>query len=204
MRNEIEVMRVLRVPPMGKLVVEVNQQRYEKLSEVPAENFKRLLLAAIGELIVFAGGYKNLVDAGVAPPVETGATQMGSGQAAVSATPAVQPVEQAQAKFLASLEAQRDTLKTTPSRPAPSLIGRQPVSSPSGATLSIVEQIDAILQQHIAADPTLAGRDIQLTQKPAGGVLIKVDGSYYEHPREIEDPKIQLLIKRALQEWEST
>ena len=34
MDNEIEVMRVIRVPPMGKLVVEVNGKRYEQLGDV--------------------------------------------------------------------------------------------------------------------------------------------------------------------------
>ena len=51
MRRELEVMRVLRVPPLGKLVVEVDNVRYENLAEITDEKAKRVLLAAIGELI---------------------------------------------------------------------------------------------------------------------------------------------------------
>ena len=67
MQNEVEIMRVLRVPPMGKLVVSFNGQRYESIAELSEENVRQLMQAAIGELITFAGGYQTLVDAGVAP-----------------------------------------------------------------------------------------------------------------------------------------
>ena len=68
MRRELEVMRILRVPPLGKLVAEVNGERYQNLSEITDEKARRVLLAAIGELIDFAGSYQALVDAGVASP----------------------------------------------------------------------------------------------------------------------------------------
>ena len=69
MQREIEIMRVLRTPPMGKLVVNYSDKRYESISDVPEANVRQLLHAAIGELITFAGGYQQLVDAGVAPPL---------------------------------------------------------------------------------------------------------------------------------------
>lgn len=194
MPNEIEVMRVLRVPPMSKLVVAVNKQRYEKLSEVPEENVKQLLLAAIGELIVFAGGYQNLVDAGMAPPV-TPATQTNAS------------LEEQRAAFLADLEEEQNRLKTSSSsRGRGSLAGglQQPAQVNVDKTLSIVEQIDAIVQRYVDANPDLAGRSIHLEQNPEGGLRIRVDNTYYQRPREIEDAKIQQLIQKALKEWESS
>ncbi len=47
---------------MGKLVVEVNKKRYEAMDAVEDESVKRLLMAAIGELIVFTDGYETLVE----------------------------------------------------------------------------------------------------------------------------------------------
>ena len=203
MRKEIEIMRVLRVPPLGKLVVEVNSQRYESLSEIKEENVRHLLLAAIGELMSFAGGYQKLVDAGVAPPLDTPASTAGEGTS----------LTQQQANFLASLEAERDALKGVPA-PKPSfpvLSGVQPRAEPArtppvseAKSLNLVEQIDAMLQQYVAADPELARRSIHLVQDPNGGLQIEVDGKYYRRPREIEDRKIQLVIKRALKDWESS
>ncbi|MCZ7666008.1 MAG: hypothetical protein M5U34_01560 [Chloroflexi bacterium] len=57
MRKEIEMMRILRVPPLAKLVVEANEERYESLSDVANPQVQQRLLAAIGELIAFSGGY---------------------------------------------------------------------------------------------------------------------------------------------------
>lgn len=203
MRKELEIMRVLRVPPLGKLVVEVNGQRYENLSEIKEENVRHLLLAAIGELMVFAGGYNKLVEAGVAPSL----------YAPAPAPAQESSLTQQQARFLASLEAERDALKGSPSlRPQASvLVGLEPGVEPArtppvsdAKSPNLVGQIDAILQRYVAADPELARRSIHLVQDPTGGLQIEVDGTYYRRPREIEDRKIQLVIKRALKDWESS
>ena len=196
MQNPVVVMRVLRMPPMGKLVVEVNKNRFEKWDEIEDENVQRLLLAAIGELIVFADGYDNLVAAGVAPPLAT----------ATSEEPA-RPLEERQAEFLTALEAEKASVSATP-KPT-SFIKRaagQPGAKQVGSTAeapSVVAQIDAILQRHLAAKPKLAEQhDIHLRQDASGGLRIVVDDTSYQSPKEIEDPIIQKVIKRALQEWE--
>jgi hypothetical protein len=213
MRNPIEVMRVLRVPPLGKLVVEVNGQRYENLSEITEDNLRHRLLAAVGELIVFAGDYKTLVDAGVAPPLAPPGGPLTPAMEQISPTPAQPTLEKQQATFLASLEAQREATKATASakprfsilrNSQPPLEAKMAGASDSAGGLNIVDQIDAILQKHIAADPALAGRSIHLVQDPAGGLRIEVDGHFYQRPREIEEDEIQQVIKQALKEWESS
>jgi hypothetical protein len=68
--------------------------------------------------------------------------------------------------------------------------------------LTVVEQIDAILQRYLVANPDLARHNIHLRQDGSGGLRIIVDGQSYQSPREIEDHEIQAVIKRALQEWE--
>ncbi|MFQ5399071.1 MAG: hypothetical protein ACE5E7_05660 [Anaerolineae bacterium] len=203
MQNEISIMQIVRVPPMGKLVVETNGQRYTSLSEVSQAKLQRLLLAAIGELVSFVGGYQSLVEAGVAPPVQ-------------SPAPAPKPREEVlnekQARFLAALEAERDALKEAvasksqpppPAQAKPAPVPAPPPPAASQNTLSIVEQINLILQQHVSKEPTLRGRSIHLVQSPGGGLRIEVDGQVFRRPGEIKDPKIQLVIKRALSDWES-
>ncbi|MCB8968108.1 MAG: hypothetical protein R3E31_23810 [Chloroflexota bacterium] len=204
MRNEIEMMRVLRVPPMGKLVIEVGGNRIETLAEISNPKVKQRLLAAIGELIVVAGGYQELVNAGVAAPLAVSQQAAGGGEeTAVSSV-----TDEQRDRFLRQLEAQRDAMKGS-SKSAPTLTPSPSASLTAHAPevtnqLSIVEQIDAMLQKYVAADPELASRSIHLKQNPAGGLRINVDGQYYERPREIDDPKIQIAIKQALKEWEST
>ena len=195
MQNAVVVMRVLRMPPMGKLVVEVNKKRYEKWDDVTDENVKRLLLAAIGELIVFADGYENLVDAGFAPPL-------------TKTTETERDLSELQAEFLASLEAERSALKSAGSAQSSSFIARaslqpgQQSAKVGNEPLTVVEQIDAILQRYLVANPHLASHDIHLRQDGTGGLRIIVDGKSYQSPKEIEDHEIQTVLKRALQEWE--
>ena len=194
MDQEIEVMRVVRVPPMGKLTVQVGSTRYERLSEVGAQEVKQLLLAAIGELIVFADGYHTLVDAGVAPP---------TGDENVSGEPVARSMEQRQAAFLASLEKERDAMRPVVVDPGETVAMAAAGKDKASTTLSIVDQIDAILQKYLIAEPKMAGRSIHLEQAPEGGLRINVDGEYFQRPAEIKEREIQLLIKMALKEWEA-
>ena len=198
MQNEIEIMRILRVPPMGKLVVNFNDKRYATIDEVSEANVRQLLKTAIGELITFAGGYQKLVEAGVAPPL---AATVPDSQTADSSDAAE--------AFINKLEQERDELKSAGPRPSPSLMAnlrRRPATNAASANkmLSLVEQVDAILQRYLLSDPTLADRKIHLVQDVNGGLIIDVDGKRYERPRDIENPQIQMMIKRALKEWEAT
>ena len=199
MQNEIEIMRVLRLPPMGKLAVSFADKRYTAIGEISEANVRQLLQAAIGELITFAGGYQNLVDAGVAPPL------------AISQPPSSGGVMQKDEseKFIEQLEREKNELKTTGPKPSPALLAnmrRRPATTEASASkmLSLVEQVDAILQRHLLNDPELAEHKIHLVQAPGGGLTIDVDGKRYTRPRDIENRKIQVLIKRALKEWETT
>lgn len=196
MENPVVAMRVLRMPPMGKLVVEVNKNRYEKWDDITDENVKRLLLAAIGELIVFANGYENLVAAGVAPPITPAAAEP------------ERPLADRQAEFLSSLEAEKDATQVASHKPTSFVTmaglqpGQKPASAKQASPKTIVQQIDAILQKYLIANPELSKHDIHLRQDATGALRIVIDGSSYTSPKEIEDPHIQSVIKRALQEWE--
>ncbi len=196
MKNEIEVMRVFRVPPRGQLAVEINGQRYENISEIEAANWRQLTLTAVGELIHFAGGYQALVDAGVAAPAGPPSSPPGG-------DPPLTPEEQ-QAQFLAEQQAQLDAAKASkPKARATPPIAPKTETAAAAPPLSLLEQIDIVLQKYVLADPELANRSIHLTGSEEGGVHVNVDGKIYENPRDIEDSRIKLAIKMALKEWES-
>jgi hypothetical protein len=203
MDNEIEVMRVVRVPPMGKLVVEVNGHRFERLADIPNAPLRQRLLAAVGELIVFADGYKKLVDAGVAPPIAPESSRSQTGPDQVSPE-----LEARRAAFISSLERERDALVAQADQaPEPThIISAAVKDEPLVPTEpgSIVGQIDNILQKYVRAEPKLEGRSIHLEQAPAGGLRIKVDNQVYQRPAEIKEKEIQLVIKMALKDWEAS
>lgn len=199
MEAEIEVMNVVRIPPLGKLMVKIGRGRYQHISEVKDAEIRQRLMAAIGELVVFADGYEALVSAGVAPPV--------SSEVASHDRPVSPSLERRQAEFLESLQRERDRLYTTNIE---STEGENLAASGgdvrTGYTgpLSIVGQVNPILRRHIAADEKLQGRDIELQVDPAGGLRIDVDGKKYKRPDEIEDPDIRRVIRAALKEWDSS
>lgn len=207
MRREMEMMRILRVPPMGKMVVEIQKHRFESLAELGNdEKAIRIINTAIGELVSFAGGYQALVDAGVAPAL----------------APPPEPVKEEvtltaqQAEFLAQLEAEQAALRnpeldetavSTGSRqavssptPTPS---PEPEAAPAVSTKSVVEQIDDVLQELVGEAEEFNGRSLHIVQNPAGGVSIDVDGKRYPNPNAVEDPIAQALVTKAIKQWEN-
>ncbi len=77
-----------------------------------------------------------------------------------------------------------------------------PAAKPEGlAGLSMVEQIDAILQDNIAGTP-LAEKVIYLTESKEGGVLVNVGNMRYEGVNEVPDPEIKAALREAIAEWE--
>lgn len=196
MEAEVEVMNVVRVPPLGKLMVKVGNGWYQHISEVNDAEVRQRLMAAIGELVVFADGYEALESAGLAPPLSTEVPSLDQ--------PVSPSLEQRQTEFLKSLQRERDLLYATN---AESLDSEHPMGTErTGFTgpLSLVGQVNPILKKHVAADDKLQGRNIKLHVDPAGGLLIEVDGNYYKRPDEIEDPDVRRVIRAALKEWDRT
>jgi hypothetical protein len=184
MDNEMVVMSVTRVPPMGKLVVESLGARYESLAEVPDGAVRRMLTAAIAELVVFAGGYDILVQAGLAPPL--------AGEPNVPATMA-----ERQAAFeLAVARQMQELIAESAAGPAPTAERDEPMSIP--------EQINPLIEKHLAADAQLAGHIVRLEQDLKGNLRVVCDGVNYERPDMIEDPAIRKAIRAALSEWDRT
>jgi hypothetical protein len=184
MDNEMVVMSVTRVPPMGELVIDSLGARYKSMADVPDEAVRRMLTAAIAELVVFAGGYDKLVKAGLAPPV--------AGSSAVPAS-----LEERQAAFESAVARQMDELLSEPvAGPAPSGDLDEP--------LSIPDQINPIIEKHLAANPELADHTVKLEQDLKGNLSVICDGKVYARPDLIEDPAIRKAIRAALSEWDRT
>ncbi|MBP7997975.1 MAG: hypothetical protein KA314_20505 [Chloroflexi bacterium] len=193
MRKEMEVMRIFRVPPLGKIVVEVGSNRYLNLDEIPEPEAKRRVVAAIGDLLVFAGGYQRLVDADVAPPLPLNLA--GANRGPLPPLPTTRDLAVTPPRIAAANEK-----STAPvSRP----VATGPLNEAASATMmNIAAQIDEILQRHIATIPALSSRVIHLKQSASGGLVIEVDGQSFKRPNEIDDKEVRDVIKRALKEWE--
>jgi hypothetical protein len=69
------------------------------------------------------------------------------------------------------------------------------------APVTMVEQIDAILQLKLAGTP-LALRGIRLVESPEGGVTVEDGLQKYAGVGDVPDPAVQALIRAAIAEWE--
>ncbi|MEM7333804.1 MAG: hypothetical protein AAF490_17080, partial [Chloroflexota bacterium] len=125
MREEIELMRIVRVPPMGRLVIEVGSKRYENLSEISDERLKRRIITAIGELMGLAGGYQTLVDADVAPPLSAKTPSGTLQQKAAS-------LKEQQDRFLEELERTKERMAAPSNQPNVDL-PKEPITPDSPA-----------------------------------------------------------------------
>jgi hypothetical protein len=173
---------------MGKLVVSAVGGRYDSIDDVTDDAVRRMINAAIAELVVFAGGYESLVRAGLAPPLAAGTGPAG---AELPAT-----LEERQAAFEQSVELQRNELLVEPIVPE--------IAAAEPEALSIPDQINPLIQKHLAADPQLAGHVVKLQQDPSGNLNVVADGRIYERPDMIEDIAIRKAIRAALSEWDRT
>jgi hypothetical protein len=132
---------------------------------------------------------KRLIDLMVMmrPWIDASAPKLATPQQPLPAAPRVAPIAQPIAKPIAPLST--STLK---------------VESKKGevaAPTSMVAQIDAILQEHLASS-TLANRGIRLFESPEGGVVVMVGLSKYGGVSEVPDPQVQSMIRAAIAEWE--
>jgi hypothetical protein len=93
-------------------------------------------------------------------------------------------------------------------KPAPEAISRPVIPQPKKpepekkfASLSIVQQIDSILQEHLENSP-LARRGIRLQESMQGGVEVYMGLQKFETVDDVPDGEIKAAIRSAIAEWE--
>ena len=194
---DVEVLKVIRKAPLGKLAVEINSVQYESIAEVQAANVKQTIMAAVGDLIVFVDGYDTLVDAGLAPPA-TGSS--------VGGQPLPASMSEREAAFRSELSRQRLEAELA-AQAEPEPVSKEPppeLDDGPDVEINLVERIDTLFQKYMAQDPSLRGRNAGLESVPGGGLRIRVDNKVYSQPKEIEDANVRKALMLALREWEGT
>jgi hypothetical protein len=75
------------------------------------------------------------------------------------------------------------------------------VNKPKSTDLSIVAQVDEILQEKLENSP-LAKRGISMKDSLDGGLLVWVGLKQYASIDEVPDPEIRQLLRESVEEWE--
>lgn len=85
--------------------------------------------------------------------------------------------------------------------PAPAAVSPASKEEKTAAPLSIVGQINEILQARLAST-LLINRGIRLQESPEGGVIVWVGLQKFAGVDEVTDPEVQAVIRAAIAEWE--
>jgi|GEM_PF-1736400 len=216
----VELLRLLRDPQTGQLMVEIAGRRYTKLAEIADKKVGHYILTLAAHLLAFTNGMVA-TEAGLKalPAPKVGAVPMPlatpgpvSPPAVASSQPTPPPPNvvpsaplEVEAAFLASLRAQ----PTKPEPPQPQRRGLFNRAKPATEetllpTLNLAEQINTIAQTRLRYSPLAATTKLEITSDPGGGILINVNGAFYRGPDDIPQPEVKELIKASIQEWEKS
>jgi hypothetical protein len=188
--DAVEVMRILRDLADGSLLVEIDGQRYRRLTDIADAQVGRRFIGNAQALARFA----RLDDVRV--PDEWGELP-GAVEARAAAPPSSPPspeaVRQPPSRTLTSSRKQSVASSSKPG-------SNEDAEAPA---LSMVEQIEELLQFRLTATPDLAQRSIHVRSALDGGVRIEVDGSYFEGVGEVPDARVREFIQSIIREWEA-
>jgi hypothetical protein len=79
---------------------------------------------------------------------------------------------------------------------------REIAKNPPPPTMTIAEQIDAVLQDHIQGTP-LVSRGIRMRPGPRGDAIFDLDGLSYTGVEELPDEAVRVVVRAAIAEWEA-
>jgi hypothetical protein len=69
--------------------------------------------------------------------------------------------------------------------------------------INIAVAIQEYLQHKLRHTPEYAGRSINVSPSPSGGVTIEVDGKFYEAVSDIVDGEVRAFLAMTIEEWQS-
>jgi hypothetical protein len=213
--GEREIMRILRDKDTGAIIVEVEGNRYRRLTEIRDGRIGNQILEAIADLIKFTGGIVRgqWAVASATPVVPTREMPPQPQVLEPASSPravATEPPGSDEEAFLQRLrEGDLQVSRTPPEEAQPSIMSyftrrRKPQTTAEGirARGTFIDEIEAILQRMISTAPAPLGQEVHVGTGPEGGLQIQVGTQYFSSADEVPDPTIRDLIKAAVEEWE--
>lgn len=197
-----ELLRLLREPQSGRLIVEVGGRQFFRLSDISDKKMGHFVLKIAAHLLAFTNGV--IVTDGGMKSIYNPRDKVSKVPAPLVPAPPIPPAD-AEASLLAALAA-----PATPPAPTPptrrGLFGFGK-SSPSPAkipTLNLADEINDIVQRRLGQSPLGADNRLEISSDPGGGIRITVNGQDYSSPDDISDFAIRDLIKESIREWEKS
>lgn len=96
---------------------------------------------------------------------------------------------------IANAAPMQPSVKKAASSPSPAATSSEP--------LGMADQIEMLLQSKLLRTPDLMGRNIHVHSGTSGGVMIEVDGLFYDAVGDVIDTHVRHFLQETIQEWES-
>lgn len=199
-QKPFEVFRVVRMGPVGKLLVEVGGQRYSNIVEIQDGAVGRRVLLAVQELGEFVGPHGAWMLSAMHQQAEL-AEHGAEAEAALT-------VEQQE--FLARLEATPSggaieeraagVVEFLQQKPSPS--AQEAGAASELEVKSFVDELEELLQVRMTGRPEMSGRSVHFRSTRAGELRIEVDGREYEAVEDIPDSEIVAELRATISDWE--
>ncbi len=191
MGDKVEILRVLRDPLDGQLVVQVLGKSAGTAGEMDARQ-RAQVRRAIGELVRWMDMPEEAAGAG-----EDATAGRVPDEVDQETTEAAEIPEQPAGGYFADSLPERVELKDVLPFRRKNIPKLKEAPPPP---LSIVEQIDEILQEKLAQSP-LAGTRVWLSEEQGGGLKIHVGDHEYLSIDDVAEAYVRQLIKSAVREW---
>jgi hypothetical protein len=200
-----EIMTVYRDLIEGGLIVQIGDKVYRHPPALADSDFKKRLNTTVRDL------YSAIGDTSLAPrktaetsPVEE--TDGGISDADASEPAPVPPAPRPAAPpppTSATGAVPGDLPKfKMPDVTEPPKRGRRPTPEPI-PEINIAASIEAFLQYKISMTPEFIGRSLHVKSATDGGLIIEVDGAFYETVADVADPSARAFLQATIEEWQS-
>jgi hypothetical protein len=206
-----EVMRVIRDPETGRVLVEVDGRHYAHIREIRDAAIGRRVLWAVAELVGFTGGLATNPQAvqgarAAAAEFDTGpGSNIGTAPSTSPPTPQAAPTS----PRLSDL-ASASMIEPPAPQQGYSIVGffrrgfEAPPAEPLPSSTAWIDEIDEILQRSIRQLPAPLSRPVHVASGDDGLLQIIVGIQTYRSADEVPDPQIRGLIQAAVAEWEQS
>jgi hypothetical protein len=196
-----EVLRVLRDNLTGRIVIELGGQRYSNLADVHEAELRQALQTILTDLDDFQVGAAAVEPLRpIQPPPERLAEPTAPPEARSASLPPARTASPPPAR--ASIQESRPLPKPTMNPFKQMAVLRELSKNPPAPTLTIAEQIDAVLQEHIRSTP-LVERGIRVHPGPRGDAVFDLDGESYTGVEQLPDEDVRVVVRAAIAEWEA-
>lgn len=209
-----EVMRVIRDRETGRVLVEVEGQRYAHLREIRDAGVGRRVLWAIADLVRFTGGMATNPQAVQhAREAEAGVPTGGAAERPAASPPGLSVSTRPASPGASSPRLSDLAPSTEPPVPQQgySLMGffRRGFQAPPPAEAvpgpsDFIEEIDNILQRMVRELPAPPSQPVRVVSGEGGMLQIIVGIQTYQSADEVPDLQIRRLIQAAVAEWEAS